>query len=39
MSWEKYCEENASAPDSDGWIYLLVGILVVMGILVLIVVL
>jgi len=39
MSWDKYCEENASAPDSNGWLVLIAVALVVIGVLVLVVVL
>ena len=39
MSWDKYCEDNASAPSGDGWLMLVAGALVVVGILVLVVVL
>ncbi len=39
MSWEKYCEENASAPSSDGWLLLVLVAVAIAGAIVLIVVL
>ena len=39
MSWDKYCETNASIPSSDGWLVLVAAAMVVIGVLVLVVVL
>jgi len=39
MGWDKYCVDNASTPDSNGWLILIAGALVVIGVFILVVVL
>ena len=39
MSWDEYCETNASAPDGNGWLLLVAVAAAVAGVIVLIVVL